>query len=343
MQKILIIQTAYIGDVILATSLIRKVRELEPGVQIDFLLRAGNESLLQNSKEITNLYIWDKKRKYRSLFKNLKEIRKQNYDVTINIQRFFNSGLFTILSKAKATVGFDKNPLSLFFTHNIAHKIPYKTEAGDILHEVQRNALLLKPLFKNYVLEPIEKLPLKLDFSKKDETYISNLTKDLEKYIVIAPASVWYTKQFPKEKWTRFVEQIPRDTKIFFIGAPSDYEFIADIVPSQGNTINMAGKLTLLQSALLMRNAQRVFVNDSAPLHLASAVQANTTAIFCSTVSDFGYYPISKNSIIIEETLNLECRPCGLHGKKECPLGHFECAHSIPVSSLIDSIDSAES
>ena len=87
-----------------------------------------------------------------------------------------------------------------------------------------------------------------------------------------------------------------------------------------------------------MRDAKRVLVNDSAPLHLASSVNARTTAIFCSTVKDFGYYPLSDDSTVIEASENLPCKPCGLHGKKECPLGHFKCSDSIDINSIIETI-----
>lgn len=339
MQKILIIQTAYIGDVILATNLIKKIHSLAPNCQIDFLLRSGNESLLANSTSIKNIYIWNKKKKYRSLFKIVKEIRKQNYDAVVNVQRFFNSGLFTALSGAKIKVGFDKNPLSIFFHHKIEHLIPHKTSDGSFLHEVQRNAQLLVPLFDNYSVGDIGQLSLELKFSQVDEEKIKTLTESAGEYLVIAPSSVWFTKQYPENKWKEFLALIPKELNVFYIGAPSDKDFIEKIRPQDSRHINVAGKLSLLQSALLMKGSKRVFVNDSAPLHLASAVNADTTAIFCSTVTDFGYYPLSKNSLVIEETLNLNCRPCGLHGKKECPLSHFKCAESIATQRLLDSIN----
>lgn len=338
-RKYLIIQTAYIGDVILATSLIQLLRKLEPTAEIDFLLRKGNESLLQNSSDISNLYVWDKKNKYRSMFKLIKQIRARNYDRTINVQRFFNSGLFTILSGAKVKVGFDKNPLSFLFTHRIEHAIPHKIASEKFLHEVQRNAQLLRPLLKDLKIPGPKELPLKLEFSQNDREKIASITTGVENYLVIAPSSVWYTKQFPKEKWVEFLAKLPASYTVFYIGAPDDSPYIEGLRKDSPQHINLAGRISLLQSALLMEGAKRVFVNDSAPLHLASAVQAKTTAIFCSTVTDFGYFPLSPDSVVIEEKIQLDCRPCGLHGKNACPLGHFQCALSIDTNRLVSSID----
>jgi heptosyltransferase-2 len=88
----------------------------------------------------------------------------------------------------------------------------------------------------------------------------------------------------------------------------------------------MAGKLSLLESAAIMAGARMNFVNDSAPMHLASAVNAPVTAVFCSTVPAFGFGPLSDNAFIAETTIPLDCRPCGLHGYTVCPKGHFKCA-----------------
>ena len=75
-------------------------------------------------------------------------------------------------------------------------------------------------------------------------------------------------------------------------------------------------------------------MNDSAPLHLASSVNAKITAIFCSTVTSFGFGPKSDDAVVVETPLSLDCRPCGLHGFKSCPEGHFKCALTIDKREL---------
>ncbi len=97
---------------------------------------------------------------------------------------------------------------------------------------------------------------------------------------------------------------------------------------------NTCGKLSLLQTALLMKNAKRVFCNDSAPSHLASAVNTPQTVIFCSTVVEFGFGPLSDDSQVVSVG-ELTCRPCGIHGHKACPLGHFKCALDIDVNRVL--------
>ncbi len=325
MKKILIIQTAFIGDVILATALIEKLKVHFPKGELHFLLRKGNETLLQNNPHISQILIWDKtKRKYGSYFSNLKIIRNENYTHVINLHRFFSSGLLTVFSRAGETIGFDKNPLSIFYSKRIIHQ--FGTEKNPI-HEVERNLNLIEYLTDNKLVKP-KIYPSKEDFSK---------VKTESDFITISPGSVWFTKQWPSEKWIIFIDRVGEDKSIYLLGGKGEFELCQSIKTTSNhpNVINKAGQLSFLESAALMSQANMNFVNDSAPLHLASAVNAPVTVVFCSTIPGFGFTPLSNNSIVIETDEKLACRPCGLHGKKSCPKGHFKCSE-ISIERLLD-------
>src|ERR1035437_2901081 len=144
MQRFLIIQTAFIGDVVLATGMVEKLHHAYPEAQIDFLLRKGNEGLLANNPFLNEILIWDKKqKKWSNLFKLLKQIRSNKYDKAINLQRFGSTGLITALSNAKEKIGFDKNPFSFLFSKKIKHTM------SDGKHEVERNHELKKDFADN--------------------------------------------------------------------------------------------------------------------------------------------------------------------------------------------------
>ncbi|MBN2746777.1 MAG: glycosyltransferase family 9 protein [Bacteroidales bacterium] len=325
-EKILVIQTAFIGDVVLATSLIETLAA-SGYHQIDMLVRKGNESLLKNNPHLRNIFSWDKKNdKIQNLFQVLKKIRKERYDIVVNLHRFGSSGLLTALSGAKVRAGFNKNPFSFLFNHVVEHQIDKKGTT----HEIQRNHALIQRFTD--LKEPLKpKLyPATEDFLKID-SYIQ------QPYVVIAPASVWFTKQFPVTGWVQLMQELPIEWKKIFIGGPEDQKLSAKIIfeSSAENCINLSGQLSFLQSAALMQKAQRCFVNDSAPQHLASAVNAKTTAIFCSTVPEFGFGPLSSDSAVVQTKKALSCRPCGLHGHAECPEKHFDCANSIDINDLI--------
>jgi heptosyltransferase II len=316
-KHILIIQTAFIGDVILATPLIEKLHQTYPQVQLDFLLRKGNEGLLDDHPYLGKIMIWDKKKgKYTQLIKLVKIIRAEHYDVVINLQRFLTTGVITFLSGARETIGFNKNPLAFLFSKRYPHRID--PEKGN-LHEVDRNLSLISDLVPVSERVKPKLYPRLPDFEK---------VKTDRSYVTISPSSVWFTKQYPMEKWVKVTNLIPSGDIIFLLGGNSDKE-ACEWIKSQSKHERieiMAGKLSFLESAALMKNARMNYVNDSAPLHLASATDAPVTAIFCSTVPAFGFGPLSSKSRIVETSLKLDCRPCGLHGYKACPLKHFKCA-----------------
>ena len=147
-------------------------------------------------------------------------------------------------------------------------------------------------------------------------------------YYVMAPASVWFTKQYPVEGWLQLIASLDRNVPIYLIGAPGDRGLCDEIINRAGDRplVNVAGEMTLLQSAALIACARMSYVNDSAPMHLATAMNAPVTAIYCSTVPSFGFGPRSEQSIVKETYHDLDCRPCGLHGHKACPKGHFKCS-----------------
>ncbi len=325
MKKFLIIQTAFIGDVILATPLIEKLKRFYPDSEIDFLLRKGNEGLLREHPKLNKVLIWDKKKsKYNSLARLTKQIRKGKYDVLINLQRFASSGLLSTSSKAKEKIGFTKNPFSFAFTHKFPHVIDQE------MHEVHRNLSLITHLTDDSFQRP-RLYPTPGDYAKV-EAYQSS------PYFCIAPASVWYTKQYPAEKWIELIDKLHPDRTIYLLGSPSDIELCASIKKESihGKLQILAGELNFLQSAALMEKAKMNYVNDSAPMHIASAMNAAVTAIYCSTIPEFGFGPLSDDARIIETKEKLECRPCGLHGKKACPEGHFKCAYTIDVNQILE-------
>ncbi|OIR13318.1 lipopolysaccharide core heptosyltransferase RfaQ [mine drainage metagenome] len=331
MQKILVIQTAFIGDAVLATGILEKLHSSFPDAQIDFLVRKGNESLFKQHPFLHKVLVWDKKKnKYTHLFQLLFKIRNHKYDTVINVQRFAATGFLTAFSGAKEKIGFDKNPFSSFFTKNIEHVVSDGTHA---LHEIERNHQLIKYFTDAVVAKP------KLYPTQKDFDAVAKFKN--KKYICIAPASVWFTKQFPADKWISFIHNTPDGVFVYLLGAPNDFALCEEIDSqcSHLNVVNLAGKLNFLESAALMKDAMMNYVNDSAPMHFASAVNAPVTAVYCSTVPAFGFGPLSDKSFIVETKEKLSCRPCGLHGKSECPLQHFNCAHQITNEQLLASMN----
>jgi ADP-heptose:LPS heptosyltransferase len=318
-KRILIIQTAFLGDVILATPVVSELNRVYPDAKIDFLLKKGNESLVLGNPKINEVITFDKSSgKWKSILRLIKQCRAAKYDLVINLHRFASSGMIAGFSKGKKRYGFKKNPFSFMYTKSFEHTI------GDGTHEVERNLQLISEFGCAPKVRP-ELFPSLKEFSAV-QPYI------LPEYYCLAPASVWFTKQLPKEKWLELIDKLGQEKTIYLLGGKDDIELCESILiqSTSKNVINLSGQLNLLESAALIQKSTRTYVNDSGPLHLASAVNAPVTAFFCSTVPDFGFGPLSDDSEI-KEVNGLDCRPCGLHGYKTCPKGHFHCGNTMVI------------
>jgi heptosyltransferase-2 len=341
MSRILVIQTAFIGDVVLATAMLENLHAAYPAATIDILVRQGANDLFVDHPYVNAVHVWDKKKnKYQHLFQVLKTIRSNKYDVVINVQRYLATGIITVLSGAKKTIGFDKNPLSFLFSEVVKHQFgaaadalstaPYETSPLKTTpHETSRNHTLLASLTTAPVAKPAL-YPSAANFAAVQKYQSAP-------YICMSPGSVWETKKMPAKNWIDLINAVPKNYSIYLMGAPNEAALCAEILSgsSRGDVFNIAGQLNLLEAAALIKGAQLNYVNDSAPMHLASATGAPVAAIYCSTIPAFGYGPLSDTQFIVETLELLPCKPCGIHGKKACPLGHFKCGHTITTAQLL--------
>ncbi len=321
-HNILVIQTAFIGDAILASSVLEKLHLFYPKAKLTILVRKGNESLYAEHPFLHETLVWDKQvGKYKSLFGLLKTIRLRKFDTVINLHRYASSGFLTAFSKATYTSGYDKNPFSFLFNYKSKHII------GDGRHEIARYNDLIELITDKSVVKP--KLYPTYKHFLKIEAFVG------QSFVCMAPSSVWFTKQLPKHKWIELCNALSPKTQIYLLGALSDIDLCEEIKSSSNHSgiRNLAGTLSLLESCELMKHAKMNYVNDSAPLHLATAVNAPTTAFFCSTIPAYGFYPLSYQSKVIE-VQSLDCRPCGLHGHKTCPKNNFRCGNDIQLEPM---------
>lgn len=323
MQQFLIIQTAFLGDVILATPVAMELKRLYPDAAVDILVRKGNEGVLKNHPQFRHVLTFNKKEGKLKELRRLKTvIRQQHYEEVINLHRFGSSGLLTWLSGAKHKTGFDKNPFSFCYQTKVTHEI------GTGKHEVERNLELIARHGAQQLVRPA------VYPSIEDFAAIAPLTE--QPFYCLAPASVWFTKQLPEHKWVELIRMLAPQGTVYLVGGPGDKALCERIrlAAELSENSNLAGKHSLLESCALFSKAKRCYVNDSGPLHMASAVNAPTTAFFCATVPRFGFGPLSDDAEMRETSEQLSCRPCGLHGGKSCPQGHFKCGE-IEVSKSV--------
>jgi len=324
-KNILIIQTAFLGDVILTLPLLQKLKEKFPDASIDFLCIPETSELVKNNPYINEIISYDKKNSglfgFISLIKNL---RSKNYDLLISPHRSFRSSLISFLSSSEKTVSFEKSSLSFLYNE----KVNYQND----IHEIKRNLSLISAfgITSDEIIKP-ELFVSVQDRRKIDSLFYEYRVKPEEKFVTIAPGSVWFTKKFPEEKFAKLCDLLFNvNTKIFLIGGKKDKpasDFIQNNSKNR-NIINVTGNLSIMESAELIKRSKVLVTNDSAPLHIANAVETDVIAIFGATVPAFGFYPIGENDVIVE-TNGLSCRPCGIHGGKKCPIGTFVCMKDI--------------
>lgn len=151
--------------------------------------------------------------------------------------------------------------------------------------------------------------------------------------IALAPGSVWGTKRWPY--YAELARALQPTHRSVIVGSREDAPLAASIAQATGgDAIDATGRLTLLGSAELIGRCRVIVTNDSAPLHLASAMNTPTVAVFGPTVPAFGFGPLADRSAIAEHSA-LDCRPCHPHGPMVCPLGHWRCMRDLSLASVL--------
>lgn len=169
----------------------------------------------------------------------------------------------------------------------------------------------------------------------------SGLAKN-RRQVVLAPGSVWATKQWTQDGFTSVgIEAAKRGFRIVIVGTKEEGELCQRIAfrineAIEGSAESFAGRLTLVETTELIAKSEIAYVNDSGAMHLASLSGTRTVSFFGPTVLDFGYRPWSNNAVVLQSEEELKCRPCGLHGSQKCPIGTHICMKSIPASRAID-------
>lgn len=342
--KILIIQTAFLGDVILTLPMLQTLKNHMPDAFIDFLCIPSTSDALKNNLLLRHVIVYDKagRHKLSGLYNIISRIRKENYDLVICPHRSFRSALITYFSRAKFSIGFDRNSLSFLLTR----KVSYISK----VHEVERNLDLVKniPAIK-YREDKAEQKP-KLFPSPHDVLFVDKLLTEItasgqssvpDNLITFAPCSKWFTKQLPVNKSAEITNSlIDSGFRVILIGGYEDIGYCKQLEKkvSNGNLVNICGRLTPIQSSVVISRSKCLVTVDSAAAHLGASTDTPIVMIFGSTLPSFGFYPLTSKHAIIENN-SLPCRPCTDHGRKNCPLKHFKCMEDLSTKEIIQGIE----
>lgn len=331
-MKILLVQTAFLGDVILSTPVIKAIHQIHPGCELWMMTTALSSGLVKGDQLLKGVISYDKNGKERGaagFWRKVKELCSHKFDIVYSLHKSYRTALLLTLAGIPSRVGFEQAALSFLYTRTV------KRLQG--AHDVLRNLSLLRDQ------APIESFDdsLRLFVPLVDIADAFGLPPN-GGYAVLVPGSAWKTKMWD---WQGFREVarwlLENGRKVVILGAKSEVE-VCNQVALDLNVTNLAGKTSIPEMMNVIQKANLVVCNDSMSLHLASTFKIPTVTMFCATSPRFGFGPW-KNKAVVVERHDLKCKPCRAHGSNVCPVGTFECSLGLPAKQVIAAIENVMS
>jgi len=305
------------GDILLTSPLIRSIKNQNPSLQIDFVLKEEFFELLKNNPYLTNIYKYSKEISEKE--KLIRTLKSNNYERIIDLQNNNRSRQINYRLRKKI-FQFNKNNFKKFLL--VHFKINRLKKAPQIPVRYAKAA------------------GIKLDNGGL-EIFTDNIADSRlelnKKYIGLCPGAKHFTKRWPKEYFIDLGKMLETSGyKVALFGSTDESETIKEIESQLGNALNLCSESILLTAAN-MKMCKAIYTNDSGTMHLSCAVDVPVIAFFGSTVKEFGFYPY-KNQNVVLEIENLPCRPCTHIGRDSCPLKHFRCMKEIKPELAFSSL-----
>lgn len=318
-KKALVIRFNAIGDIVLTTPVTQALAD--HNYEVHYLVKAIFSEIVFSDKYVTK--VWSLQDELTPL---LVKLKSERFDVVIDLHNNLRSKrVKAALSKPSYT--FKKDRLGLW----LLTKLSINRIKGQ--HVVERFLAVLSPLGIK-VAQPSTRYTIPSD------TVLPTALP--QNFLCIAVGAAWYTKQLPLEKLISIIERVAIEN-IVLIGGPADVARARQLVDRVGRpVIDLVGKLSIHQSALVIKGAELLLTGDTGMMHIAAALDVPIVAIFGSTHPVLGYTPHydreAKHSYELIENKTLSCRPCTKQGKKSCPKGHFKCMMDIDEGEVVEAI-----
>lgn len=331
-ERILVIQTAFIGDVVLTLPLVQVLKEFFAGVAVDIMVVPRSAEVCRGHPDLAGVVVYDKRGNQRGIggiLRMARDLRARKYDLAVIPHRSLRSALVALLARIPLRIGFSKSAGWFLMNQRVRYE--------DSIHEIERNLSLLTTLgipMGGKVLPRI--LPGGEARGEVDALLMAERWNSTMQMVALAPGTVWNTKRWLKEGFAALAALLVSEGhKVVLVGGPEDRELCEGIREAGGGKeiLNAAGRLSLLGSAEFIRRCEVAVSNDSAPLHLAVAVGTPVVAIFGATVPEFGFAPYGPHDAVVE-VRGLPCRPCSIHGGPECPIKTFDCMKNISAERV---------
>lgn len=319
-RRFLVVQTSFLGDMVLTTPLLAHLAE--HGV-VDVVCTPAAAGLLANHPAVREVIVYDKRgadRGVRGVLRLARRLRATRYDAACMAQGSVRSGALAALARIPIRAGFHSSAGKRFYTRRVPlvegdHHAARLLSLGVAVTGGRAPDVLRPRLYPGSAeRQAVDALLAKTGWSGGP-------------LVALAPGSVWATKRWPA--YPALARLLAPLGTVVVIGAAGDAPLAAEITAATGpGSIDATGALSLLASAELIGRCRVLVTNDSAPEHLASAMGTPTVAVFGPTVPEFGFGPLAEHSAVAGVT-GLACRPCDRHGPQKCPLGHWRCMREI--------------
>ncbi len=326
--KILVVQTAFLGDAVLTTPVFKAIKDAIPASRVTLLCTPEIKDVFSENKYIDELLVMDKKGRDKS-FASLRRWGKSlrgRFDVALIPHRSFRSAFLSWMAAIPKRVGFENSQGSFFLTDKVA--FDWK------MHDAERNMKLLESLGISGVKPVVEMKGGSLDMPQILKSL--GIREDVP-WVGMNPGSVWETKRWLPEGFASVADSLIRDKKcqVLLFGSPSDRSAVDAVAAAmKEKAVNLCGKTDLKTLSALISRSMLFITNDSGPMHLATAAKVPVVAIFGPTTRELGFFPYGEKSVMVE--VDLPCRPCTLHGGHVCPLGHFKCMKEVTPRMVLD-------
>ena len=332
--NILVIQTAFLGDAILTLPMIQELKKKNSESKLDVLAIPSTEIIFSSSPYVDDVIVIDKKEKHKSIKRLnnfIKELREKSYSIIYSPHRSFRSAYITIKLGVRETYGFDNSSFKYAYKNIVKYK---QTD-----HEVQRNLELIGEDTKDKSWKISPEIII-AETEKEKVTDVLSTNKIDTEFIAVAPGSVWETKRYPKEYYSEVIKSlIAKDEKVVLIGGENDKLLCDEIAFNTNDKVkNLAGEFSVTETIQLLGSAKLLITNDSAPTHMGMCADIPVLTIYCSTAPGFGFYPYNNKSRYLSYD-KLDCKPCGIHGYKECPVKSFDCGYKLIPEDILKEVE----
>ena len=338
MRPLLVVQTAFLGDVVLTTPLLLALRRAHPERALHVVATPLGVSVLTGHPAVDVLHAYDKRgrdRGLRGLARLLSRLRRERFEIALAAQRSARTGLLVRWSGAAVRIGFAGSRGAWALTHRVAWD-------GKV-HAVRRYLALAGPAGGDPLADATPELAvLPAAAAAVAAALREDGVPDDAPLLAVAPGSTWGTKRWTPEGFASVVVAAAgRGLHPVLVGSPGERALCAEVGTLAGGGIpNLAGRTSPPELTALLARSQALVTNDSGPAHVASAVGTPVVAVFGPTVPAFGYTPFGEQHRIVERA-GLACRPCSSHGPQVCPLGHHRCMHEIAAGEVLAALDAA--